>query len=364
MAYFAQASIDERGKIAGGEAGNQSGKELNTCNAYSSSSKPWWAIVAILATVRAEINRQLKAAVANPYIGYDQLQRNTIIIQARKVGWDLGAIRIACECDCASLVAAAMICAVYRVLGTKAGDEVYSALYGDGNLPATSTFRAKASKLGAYFMISDSADYTVGATLVRDGHAVGVVDSLVAAGKLLPGATAAGATGLASSKYPCKGWSGEEVKRLQSALVGKGYSCGASGVDGDFGPDTDAAVRKFQADRGLEDDGIVGPMTQTALYGNSTTAASSTTYATGEYVTTVGGLRVRTGAGTGYSQKAKSELTADGQKHSDSLGQLNSGTPVTVSKVLKDSGGNTWGQIPSGWICLEWNGKPYVVRTE
>lgn len=103
-------------------------------------------------------------------------------------------------------------------------------------------------------------------------------------------------------------------------------------------------------------------MTQTALYGSSTPAASSTTYTTGEYVTIVDGLRVRTGAGTGYSQKPKSQLTADGQKHSDSLGQLYSGTNVTVTKVLKDSGGNTWGLIPSGWICLEWTGEPYAKK--
>ena len=199
-------------------------------------------------------------------------------------------------------------------------------------------------------------------SLIRDGHAVCVVDSLVTAGKLSSGSTAAASSSLASSKYPCKGWSGDEVKRLQRALIEKGYSCGTSGVDGSFGPDTDSAVRKFQTDRGLEVDGIVGPMTQTALYGSSTPAVSSTTYTTGEYVTVVGGLNVRTGAGTGYSKKSKSQLTADGQKHSNAAGQLNSGTPVTVTKVLKDSGGNTWGLIPSGWICLEWNRKPYAKK--
>ena len=175
MAYFAQASIDENGKIAGGAAGNQNGKELNTCNAYSSSSKPWFSIIALNPAVLAEINNQLKRAVANRYIGYDQNQRNTIIIQAKKVGWDLGAIDIACECDCSSLLAAAMICAVYRVIGTAAGDEVYNALYAGGNLPATSNFKSKLSSLGKYFK-TGNASYTVGYGLVRDGHAVGVVD--------------------------------------------------------------------------------------------------------------------------------------------------------------------------------------------
>lgn len=360
MPYFAQASIDERGKIAGGEAGNQNGRELNTRTTYASDSKPWlFSIIAVAVAVQSMICTQLKYAVANPYIGYDQDQRNTLLIQARKVGWDLSKIRIACECDCSSLLAVCMICAVYLVLGDAAGKEVEAALYEGGNLPATSNFKAKAQKLDKYFRIG-GVTYTPGYGLIRSGHAVGVVDALVTAGKLSTGASSTAS--LASSKYPCKGWTGEEVKRIQRALEAKGYSVGTSGVDGDFGSATDAAVRKFQGDRGLEADGIVGPMTQTALYGSSTPVAQSTTYTTGTYVTAVGDLNVRTGTGTGYRRKSKSELTADGKKHSNDAGQLNPGTPVTVSKVLRDSGGNTWGKIPSGWICLEWNGKPYVKR--
>jgi peptidoglycan hydrolase-like protein with peptidoglycan-binding domain len=57
------------------------------------------------------------------------------------------------------------------------------------------------------------------------------------------------------------GQAGGIVKFLQELLIGLGYSCGPAGADSVFGGDTDAAVRKFQADQGLEVDGIAGPMT-------------------------------------------------------------------------------------------------------
>jgi N-acetylmuramoyl-L-alanine amidase len=45
---------------------------------------------------------------------------------------------------------------------------------------------------------------------------------------------------------------------LQILLIGYGYSCGACGVDGDFGNDTDTAVKAFQRDMRISIDGVVG----------------------------------------------------------------------------------------------------------
>ena len=64
-----------------------------------------------------------------------------------------------------------------------------------------------------------------------------------------------------------KGAKGEQVKALQALLIGYGYSCGSSGVDGSFGSATDNAVRAYQKDHGLAVDGSVGPATWSSLLG-------------------------------------------------------------------------------------------------
>lgn len=55
---------------------------------------------------------------------------------------------------------------------------------------------------------------------------------------------------------------GEDVRKLQEALIKMNFQLKADGV---FGPATDEAVKKFQEDKGLEADGIVGPATREKL---------------------------------------------------------------------------------------------------
>lgn len=57
--------------------------------------------------------------------------------------------------------------------------------------------------------------------------------------------------------------SGPLVKTVQRALKALGYSPGP--IDGIYGPQTVAAVRAFQVDKGLVPDGEVGPKTAQAL---------------------------------------------------------------------------------------------------
>ena len=55
---------------------------------------------------------------------------------------------------------------------------------------------------------------------------------------------------------------GERVRKLQEDLANVGISVTTDGI---FGTETDAAIRKFQAEQGLQVDGIVGFVTQTKL---------------------------------------------------------------------------------------------------
>ena len=55
------------------------------------------------------------------------------------------------------------------------------------------------------------------------------------------------------------------VKELQTDLTKLGYSLGICGIDGDFGPATEKAVKEFQRDHGLTQDGVCGEKTWAAL---------------------------------------------------------------------------------------------------
>jgi uncharacterized protein (TIGR02594 family) len=63
----------------------------------------------------------------------------------------------------------------------------------------------------------------------------------------------------------------EELMRIQQRLAHKGFDPGL--VDGVWGRRTEAAVRAFQAANGLLADGIVGPKTFQALFGEASSAA-------------------------------------------------------------------------------------------
>ena len=58
-----------------------------------------------------------------------------------------------------------------------------------------------------------------------------------------------------------EGMTGEDVKRMQTALDELGYDLGKPGIDGIFGNITEAAVKSFQKNNNLEPTGILDPKT-------------------------------------------------------------------------------------------------------
>lgn len=78
----------------------------------------------------------------------------------------------------------------------------------------------------------------------------------------------------ASSGMLQQGSKGPEVLALQKALLAAGFN--PHGLDGSFGPKTDAALRAFQRAAGIVVDGKAGPQTWRALKGQGAPAPGST----------------------------------------------------------------------------------------
>ncbi len=63
-----------------------------------------------------------------------------------------------------------------------------------------------------------------------------------------------------------KGQQGEDVRKIQSKLIERGFDCGVYGADSIFGAATKNAVMNFQKANSLSVDGIVGPNTWNKLF--------------------------------------------------------------------------------------------------
>ena len=64
-----------------------------------------------------------------------------------------------------------------------------------------------------------------------------------------------------------KGDNGAQVEALQTFLIGAGFDCGKWGADGIFGSGTEAALRKFQDEKNINEEGIAGADTWHAILG-------------------------------------------------------------------------------------------------
>lgn len=149
------------------------------------------------------------------------------------------------------------------------------------NIPGVCVFMQDMSHVGVYI--------GGGNVIEASGHARGVVKTKLAgrgwglwgkprwisyeaaANPTQPAQTALQATastltvtGLPLLRYGDKG---EYVRSAQLLLIGRGYSCGSCGADGEIGQDTCNAVIAYQRACGLQQDGIIGAQTWARLIG-------------------------------------------------------------------------------------------------
>lgn len=244
------ASISEKSSITG-TAGDQTKKEVCTRGWYK-HSKGWRAFRAKDSAVAEKIAKCMEMACANDNIGYDQHQRNTLYNEAKQYNFDVSKVTKPVETDCSALV---RVCCAYA-----------GVMIDNFRTPTEPSYLLKS---GAFIELTDSKYTTDDDYLKRgdilctktQGHTLVILEN---GSKSDSPITPAKKYAL-GSRLLKNGCEGDDVKELQSYLIQLGYNLGKWGADGDFGDATEIAVRKFQTDRKIDVDGIVGKETIAAL---------------------------------------------------------------------------------------------------
>lgn len=257
------ASISEKGTISG-KAGDQTGREVFTRNWYK-HSKGWVTLEFIDPKMGEYAAEAMEMACANPDIGYNQYENQTLWNDIKPFGWDPSKTTKKVNTDCARLI---RVCVQYAV--KKMGlDIIIPDFYTASEvavLMATGLFikhtEAKYNTQDAYLRRS-----MIQVTKTK-GHTLMILSN----GSKVNAAPIPEKAYVLGERTLRNGMEGEDVKELQTILIQFGYELGKWGADGDFGDMTEMAVRAFQWANDLEVDGIVGKNTVAALLkaGNDT----------------------------------------------------------------------------------------------
>lgn len=257
------ARINELGKVSGGKDGDQTKKEVCVHNWYDGK---WTDVLrAKDPEIAQNIASIMKAICENDNIGYDQPRRNTAYQAWKKYGTIKG-IKIKCSTDCSASSILSVIAAF------EAAHKKLDLVYGK-NAPTTSNMVDKLMATGQFEHFTDDkhtkiSDYLkAGDILVRKGHHTVTVLEDGPATETITEAPAK------ETKNPYKepavtikiGCIGEGTRWVQWHLKRLGYKGKDKKLikdDGNFGLNTDYALRAFQKDKGLEADGKCGPATR------------------------------------------------------------------------------------------------------
>ena len=306
------ARIDENGHAKGGKAGDQNGREVSTQSWYK-HSKGWRVFRAKDPAVAEEIAQDMQWACDNKHIGYDQGQRLSLYDVAKPLGFNCKRVEKNCETDCSALV---RVCCAYAGI----------------SLPNFRTPTEPAALLdsGAFVELKGSK-YTDSDKYLRrgdilvtrtQGHTVVVLSNGSGAGKDDP------VTGGLK-----KGDSGEAVKAMQALLLKWNPDCLPEyGADGNFGKETEDAVKTFQEKHMLPVIGVYDAATEAAL--------KAATY--GHVKITGGSVNVRSAPGIA----------------SRDIGTVHKGDILIYQGLAEEADGKPWYLIiynnANGWVSSKY----------
>ena len=313
MAVLIGSARSSYGNTSPGDQHN--GLEVSTQNWYL-HSKGWYVLRAKDAAAREKIAVAMERACANNNIGYSQPTRNTLYNDVKPYGFDPAKTTKKVNTDCSALV---RVCVNFA--GITVGDFITSNEV--SMLMATGAFELfkddEHCKSSDHLLRGDILDTrTKGHTVVVLSNGAKAHEEVVSIAYKL------------GDRILKNGMDGDDVKELQTCLIGLDYDCGVWGADGEFGDATEQAVRKFQTAHGCMVDGEVGPETLAAL--EKAMEAAEAPVADARYVQIVNGnCYVRTAPNT------------DGKK----LGVAHRGDIL-----------NYQGQTSAdGWNLVEYNGQ-------
>lgn len=206
---IANAGSDERKRISGGSAGDQTGDEYRVRSWYN---RPWSAVYRpksqAVGDMIADIARK---AANNDKIGYDQMQRITYYNRLRDANWHPENITSKCETDCSASSAAAVIAAGHR-LGISALTDVSSSAY-SGNIGSELMDTGQFTKLTASKYTGSSAYLLPGDILVYTGHHVAVNLDAGSSTNYTPSSSSESSGGLQSVATDTKAPTGLSISR-------------------------------------------------------------------------------------------------------------------------------------------------------
>lgn len=241
--YIAHSSIDERGKISGGSAGDQTGKEVCIRAFYD---KPFTEVLRIEnKEVREQFANNMIDCTNNSNVGYDQGGRNTILTEAEKVNFDFLKIATKCESDCSSIVTACVLGAIYKVLGKDAYLKAKAVLVVSGNCATTSTLKTRLQNVGVIkITVYTSTTYTRGTSKAVYGDIYNKPGSHVVAYIDDGNKRTSSKTEVYKLKTLKMGSTGNDVTIFESIMKKMGYYTGK--IDTEFGSGCLSACNKFQ----------------------------------------------------------------------------------------------------------------------